>query len=94
MMRPKQMARIGVFHLTEAVMDVLAQQQKDGGATPAEIGQALGLHQGENPNDGYVWNALRELEEQAKVYRISKKDGGRGEWYLTDKTYEQRRDDV
>lgn len=94
MIRPKQLARLGIFHLHEGVLDILMVNYSEAGLTPAGIGRALGLFRGNNPNDGYVWNALRELEEQGKVYHNSRSEGGRGEWHLTDEEYERRRDDI
>ena len=98
-MQIKQLARHGVFQLQEAVMDAMVQNQNTG-MTGAEISKALGLFRGNQPNDGYVWNALRELENCRKVERRSlpsrkkpsKKSRTRGgKWFLTDETYNLRK---
>ena len=44
-MRPKQMSRIGTFHLHEAVLDVLLQNDPEGhGLGAAEMSRRAGMY--------------------------------------------------
>ena len=96
-MRPKQLARIGTFHLHEAVLDVLQNAYPDGhGMGGADISRCAGMYRkaGEKGmNDALVYGCLNELYEQGKV--ITKDQiNGRGGWALSDDEYQRRRDDV
>ncbi len=95
--RPKQLSRIGEFHLQEAVLDVLCNAHPEGyGVGAADIGRRAGIYRDPgvmNMNDAIVHGLLNQLHEQGKVERAPQQ-GGRGGWRLTDKEYERRRDDI
>ena len=95
--RPKQLSRIGEFHLQEAVLDVLCNAHPEGyrvGA--ADIGRRAGIYRDPgvmNMNDAIVHGLLNQLHEQGKVERAPQQSR-RGGWRLTGKEYERRRDDI
>lgn len=96
-MRPKQLARIGTFHLHEAVLDVLQEAYSDGyGVGAADIGRRAGMYREAGVaqmNDALVHGCLNELATQNKVKRKYQKNG-KGGWALSEDEYERRRDDV
>lgn len=99
--RPKQLSRLGEFHLEEAVLDVLldtAYEEECIGA--AEISRRAGIFRegdGGNPiasmNDAIVTGLLIKLYRAGKVEQCEQ-EGGRGGWKLTDAEFDRRRDDV
>ena len=96
--RPKQHARIGEFHLEEAVMDVLLEARHENlciGA--AEISRRAGIYRDRGTenimNDAIATGLLVKLSEQGRVRRCEQ-ESGRGGWQLTDKEFKSRRDDV
>lgn len=95
--RPKQLSRIGEFHLQEAVLDVLCNAHPEGyGIGAADISRRAGIYRDPgvmNMNDAIIHGLLNQLHEQGKVERAHQQ-GGRGGWRLTDKEYERRRDDI
>lgn len=98
MIRPKQFARMGEFHLEEAILDVLLEaKHEDQCLGAAEISRRAGIFRErgiENiMNDAIATGILVKLRDQNKVIRCEQ-DSGRGGWELTDQEYERRRDDV
>jgi hypothetical protein len=94
MIRPRQLARIGSFHLQEAILDVLCEHYLEGyGLGAAEISRRLGVYRFQPMNDAIVTGFLFELELQKKTERIEQEDG-KGGWHLTTVEYERRRDDI
>ena len=95
--RPKQLSRLGEFHLQEAVLDVLCKAYPDaGGINPAEISRKAGIYRSTGAagmNDAIVYGILNQLEAQRKVKRVNPEVRGAG-WRLTDNEYQRRRDDV
>ena len=96
--RPKQHARVGEFHLEEAVLDVLLEAKHEGDCLgAATISRRAGIYRERGPhdimNDAIVQGILNKLAEQDRVERCEQSPGGRGGWQLTKKEYEQRRDD-
>lgn len=101
--RPKQLARLGEFHLEEAVMDVLleaAHEEQCIGA--AEISQRAGIFRDPDTkedggvasgNDWIVGGLLIKLRKSGKVERCEQANG-RGGWKLSDAEFQRRRDDV
>lgn len=93
--RPKQLSRIGEFHLQEAVLDVLC----DSHPTPlraADIGRRAGIHRDAGPagmNDAIVHGVLNQLATQGRVERTDPSKRGSG-WQLSVQEYERRREDI
>ena len=80
-MTPKQMGRLGLFHIEEAILEVLSQEPE--GLRPAQISRRIGII-GHNDPDlalryAVVWGALIELREKGLVER-----GENQCWKLTD----------
>ncbi len=101
--RPRQMARLGEFHLEEAILDVLLDAQHGNECIgAAEISRRAGIFReggggGGNVaamNDAIVTGMLIKLFNANKVERCEQTPGGRGGWKLTDAEFERRRDDV
>ena len=94
MIRPKQFARIGEFHLEEAVLDVLLEAHHENerlGA--AEIGKRTGIfresgYAKKSGNDDIVWGILGKLIKHGRVKKVDKA------FLLSDDEFERRRDDV
>ena len=87
MSNPKQLVRIGIFYLEEAILDVLFEARE----TPApyvqlsEINKKIG---GKWAEDGWsVRILLSKLEEKARVEQREV----RGPWKLTEAEYQKRR---
>ena len=95
--RPKQLARIGEFHLEEAVLDVLCDNQPEGyGLGAAEISRRTGIYRSAGVvglNDAIVHGLLNQLFEQRKVIK-QKQMNNRGGWALSDSEYQRRREDI
>jgi hypothetical protein len=101
--RPKQLARLGEFHLEEAILDVLLEAAHEeeciGGAAISERAgiyrepdsrEAGGIAAG---NDWVVGGLLTKLRKAGRVERCEQANG-RGGWKLTDAEFQRRRDDV
>lgn len=95
--RPKQLSRIGEFHLQEAILDVLCNAYTDEhGIGAAEIGRKAGVYRETSAvglNDAMVHGLLNQLHEQGKVEQAPQKNT-RGGWRLTAREYERRREDI
>ena len=70
--RPKQHARIGEFHLEEAVLDVLLEAKHEGACIGgAEIGRRAGIYgdrgKSDTMNDAIVTGLLVKLQERERV---------------------------
>ena len=97
--RPKQHARIGMFHLEEAVLDVLleaAYEEKCWGASM--ISKRAGIFRDRGAvnmiNDAIVHGVLVKLSEEGRVERCEQSRNRGGGWLLTRSEFERRRDDV
>lgn len=96
--RPKQLSRIGEFHLEEAVMDVLCHSHP----TPlgaADIGRRAGIHRDAGVagmNDAIVHGILNKLATQKRVERVERVDPSKrgGGWRLSVHEYGKRREDI
>jgi len=94
MIRPRQLARIGSFHMQEAILDVLSENYLEGfGLGAADLSRRLGVYRLQPMNDAIVTGYLFELEIEGKVERGDQENGKPG-WKLTASEYERRRDDV
>ena len=96
--RPKQLTRIGEFHLQESLLDVLCDAYPEGyGLGAAEISRRTGIYRESGPdinmNDAIVHGLLNQAQHQGKVERRNQPNG-RGGWILTTEEYERRRDDI
>ena len=96
--RMRDSVRKGVFHLEEAVLDVLLEACYENECLgPAEISRRSGIYRergSENiMNDAIVIGILTKLASQNRVERC-KQQNGRGGWELTKKEFESRRDDI
>ena len=95
--RPRQLSRIGEFHLQEALLDVLCDAYPEGfGVGAAEISRRAGIYREPgvmNMNDAIVHGLLNQLNDQGKVERAGQ-ENGRGGWKLTEEEYERRCDDI
>lgn len=101
--RPKQHARMGMFHLEEAILDVLLDAKHEGDCIgAAEIGKRTGIFRdrgegivGEKGilNDAIVHGVLIKLTTERRVERCTQPND-RGGWELTSSEFEMRRDDV
>ena len=102
MIRPKQFARMGEFHLEEAILDVLLEAKHEGECIgPAEISKRTGIFResgwaAKSGNDNIVWGMLGKLAKGQKVTKCYQKPGSGKEdgWELTDAEFESRRDDI
>lgn len=94
MIRPKQLSRLGLFYLHEAVLDVLCEHHQSGyGLGPAGISEHAGIYRKQGKgglNDAIVTGCLNELYDQGKVERKAQKNGQPG-WGLSKEEYERRR---
>lgn len=71
-MTPKQMGRLGLFHIEEAILEILAEAPD--GLQPAEISRRIGIY-GYNDPDlaltyAIVHGALIQLKHKGFVERI------------------------
>lgn len=91
------MARIGTFHLCEAILDVLLAEHPSGyGLGAAAIGKRTGIYRSVGKiglNDAIVSGYLNELFAQKKVKRKKQVNNKNG-WALSDDEYQRRRDDI
>lgn len=95
--RPRQLTRMGEFHLQEAVLDVLCNAYPEGfGLGAAEISRRAGIYREPGVvqmNDAIAHGFLNQLYDQGRVEQADQ-ENGRGGWRLTAKEYERRRDDI
>ncbi len=97
--RPKQLARMGQFHLEEAVLDVLLEAKHEGDCIgAAEISRRAGIFRERGVvdimNDAIATGVLVKLTDEGKVRRCQQHDTQRGGWELTESEFELRRDVV
>ena len=96
--RPKQFARMGEFHIEEAVLDVLLEAYHENECLgPKKISIRAGIYRergSENiMNDAIAIGILTKLASQNRVQRC-KQQNEKGGWKLTEKEFESRRDDI
>ena len=89
-MTPKQFARIGVFHLEEAILEVLFQADSEY-VRAADITRDIGIKSFDNP-DWIVAILLGKLEEDGRVESRRSERGTRTGWKLTVREYNRRAD--
>ncbi len=96
--RPKQFARMGEFHLEEAVLDVLLEAKHESECLgAAEISKRAGIYRERGSedimNDAIVHGLLAKLADANRVQRCTQQNQ-RGGWEITDREFAIRRDDV
>ena len=80
----KQHARLGLFHLKEAVSEVLFNAQDEGPLQPNEIRKRLGIPKADEPPDRsntLILGVIFHLQSEGRVQHIT--EGGRG-WKITE----------
>lgn len=97
--RPKQHARMGMFHLEEAILDILLEAKHEGECIgAAEIGRKAGIYREAGTaqmNDAITTGVLNKLADENRVSRCQQTHyPSRGGWELTDHEFALRRDDV
>lgn len=97
--RPKQHARIGTFHLEEAVLDVLLEAKHEGDCIgAAEISRRAGIFRdrgaADTMNDAIVTGLLVKLHTEGRVERCTQHMSNRGGWELSEQEFALRRDDT
>lgn len=84
-MTPKQMGRLGLFHIEEAILEVLLEESE--GLKPGQISRRIGIVGYSDPelNLRYavVWGALIQLKSKGLVEKCATGDTQR--WKLTDR---------
>ena len=95
-LRPKQLVRLGMFYLEEAVLDILLEARYKGECIgSAEIGRRGGgdiLRGGAGTSrDWTVWHILKKLETEGRV-ETNPPRTPRKPWQLTREEFERRRD--
>ena len=96
--RPKQHGRVGMFHLEEAVLDVLLEaKHKDECLGAAEISKRAGIFRDRGTqnmmNDAITTGLLVKLASEGRVERCTQRNG-LGGWNLTADEFAVRRDDL
>lgn len=96
--RPKQHGCMGMFHLEEAVLDVLLEaKHKDECLGAAEISKQAGIFRDRGTqkmmNDAITTGLLIKLDSEGRVERC-RQPSGRGGWKLTADEFAVRRDDL
>ena len=90
-MTAKQLARIGVFHIEEAILDTLFQAD-DEYTRSADISRAIGIKSWDN-YDWIVGRILRSrLEKDGRVEAQLSESGQKTGWKLTTREYNRRAD--
>ncbi len=98
--RPKQHARMGMFHLEEAVLDILLEAKHEGDCIgAAEISRRAGIFRDRGDvnimNDAIATGVLVKLHDEGRVARCQQtRSPNLGGWELTDSEFGLRRDDV
>lgn len=80
--RPRQLSRMGMFYLQEAVLDVLYEHYNEGhGIGAADISLRAGIYRDRGPsnimNDAIVTGILNSLHEEGKVERTPEQEYAR-----------------
>ncbi len=98
-MKPKKHARIGMFHLEEAVLDVLLAAKNKGECIGvAEISKRSGIYrslENENSalNDSIVRGLLIKLICEDRIEECKKPNNQRG-WQITEREFLDRKDEI
>ena len=90
-MTAKQLTRIGVFHLEEAILDTLFESE-DEYMRAAEITRKCGLSQSWKESGWIIACILNKLEEDDRVEARRGQGGQRSGWKLTTRERNRRAD--
>ena len=89
MSNPKQLARIGIFYLEEAILEVLFEKMEtspdDSLVRAVDIARKIGVRHRLNEN-WLVSDILKKLEAEGRVEQREE----RGPWKLTEDEYQKR----
>ena len=89
MSNPKQLARVGIFYLEEAILDVLFEVMETSPADPfvraVDIARKIGVEQWTNRN----WLTSDILKKLEAADRVEQREAG-GPWKLTETEYQVR----
>ena len=88
-MPPKQMGRLGLFHIEEAILEVLSEETE--GLQPNEISRCIGILGYDDPDlalrYAVVWGALIQLKRKKRVERVRLNTGeGTARWRLKEQS--------
>lgn len=93
-MQPRQLARIGIFYLEEAVLDVLFQAMESGGdpfVNVAEITRKIGVKVVWNKGEWCVRDICKELHVKGRVEPKHSSNGKQIRGYKLTKTEYNKR---
>ena len=90
-MTPKQMARLGVFHIEEAILDPLFQAD-NGYVRFVDIARELGIKSWKQ-SEWIVASILYKLDEDDRIETRYDAGGRRTGWKLSDRERDRRTDD-
>lgn len=90
MQSAKQLTRIGLLYLEEAILDVLFEARETA-SNPSlravDIRRKIGVYREWSKDGWFVGSILRKLASEARVEQMEAK----GPWKLTDAEYEKKR---
>lgn len=81
-MTPKQLARLGVFYIEEAILEILFQAN-DTYISRKEVANKLGMLESWHESEWIIYVTLNKLEEDARAEPDLGADGQRKGWKLT-----------
>ena len=91
-LHPKQLARIGIFYLEEAVLDVLLEAKYEQELLwPADICERANMTYILFEKGDMAYGVLAKLEAEGRVESSPKP---KRRWQLTDEEFEKRREDL
>lgn len=83
-MTPKQMGRLGLFHIEEAILEVLSEEPE--GLKPGEISNRIGIgpyfDQRMSHSYGVVHGILVKLKAEGLAQRVNEEDSSEHRWQL------------
>ena len=88
-MTAKQLTRIGVFHIEEAILDTLFESE-DECVRAAEIARKCGISQSWSDSGWIIAGILYKLEEDQRVEARRGPSGQRSGWKLTTRERNRR----
>ena len=91
MSNPKQLGRIGIFYIEEAILEVLFEameaQPEDPFLRAVDVARKIGVEHGTNEKNWLVSDILYKLRAEGRVEQREV----RGPWKLTEAEYQKRR---
>ena len=89
-MDPKQLTRIGIFYLEEAILEVLLET-KDVYVKQVDIIKKIGVHERWKDSGWLVAGILNKLEAENRLHAKRSQTGRAQGWQLTDTEYNKRK---